>query len=83
MEQEEIKSKLIEVVGEAIPDLQGNDIDTTADLVDVYGVNSIQLIQLILDVEQTFDVSFDDRELALNKYGSFDDVIAKINQKKN
>lgn len=83
MQKEEIKSKLMEVIDENLPDIDPEKVDVSADFVEEYDMNSIQLIQLIVAAEEKFDVSFDDRELALNKYNSFDDVIDTIENKVN
>lgn len=79
MEKSEIKEKLMEIVSDEL-EVEGK-IDTAASFVDDYGVDSISLIKVIVDAEKEFDVKFDDRELALNKYESFDDVIDVIDSK--
>ncbi len=81
MEKKEIKEKLLEIIGEELPDVDVERVDTTASLADDYGVDSVSLIKMIVDAESAFDVKFDDRELALNKYESFDDVIDTIEKK--
>ena len=78
MQKEEIKNKLMEVIDENLPNIDSEKVDVIADFVEEYDINSIQLIQLIVAAEEKFDVSFDDRELALNKYNSFDDKIQNI-----
>lgn len=83
MQKEEIKSKLIEVIDENLPNIDTQTVDVSADFVDEYDVNSIQLIQLIVAAEEKFEVDFDDRELALSKYNSFEDVINTIDGKVN
>lgn len=81
MEKNEIKDKLLEIIGEELPDVEADKVDTSASLADDYGVDSVSLIKMIVDAEAAFDVKFDDRELALNKYESFDDVIDTIEKK--
>ncbi len=81
MEKTEIKDKLLEIISEELPDVDAGSVDTTASLADDYGVDSVSLIKMIVDAEQTFNVKFDDRELALNKYDNFDDVIDTIEKK--
>ncbi len=81
MEKSEIKDKLLEIIQEELPDVEAAAVDTSASLADDYGVDSVSLIKMIVDAEQTFDVKFDDRELALNKYENFDDVIDTIEKK--
>ena len=83
MQRDDIKSKLMEVIEEDLPNLDTSTVDTSADFVEEYDVNSIQLIQVIVEAENKFDVSFDDRELALSKYKSFDDLIDTIDTKVN
>ncbi len=81
MEKSEIKEKLLEIIEEELPEVTADDIDTGASFVDEYGVDSVSLIKMIVDAETTFDVKFDDHELALNKYDNFDDVIEVIEEK--
>ena len=81
MEKSEIKDKLLGIIEEELPDVEADKVDTSASLADEYGVDSVSLIKMIVDAEATFDVKFDDRELALNKYESFDDVIDTIEKK--
>lgn len=81
MDKKEIKEKLVGIIEEELPEIDGNDIDTGVSITDEYGVDSVSLIKMIVDAEHTFDVKFDDHELALNKYESFDDVIETIEEK--
>ncbi|MCM1498353.1 MAG: acyl carrier protein [Clostridium sp.] len=81
MEKNEIKAKLLEIVEEELPEVEVDKIDTGAAFADEYGVDSVSLIRMIVDAEQTFNVKFDDRELALNKYQNFDDFIEVIDEK--
>lgn len=81
MEKSEIKDKLLEIIGEELPDVETDKVDTSASLADDYGVDSVSLIKMIVDAEAAFNVKFDDRELALNKYDNFDDVIDTIEKK--
>lgn len=81
MEKSKIKEKLLEIIEEELPDVQTDKIDMGASFADEYGVDSVSLIRMIVDAEQTFDVKFDDRELALNKYENFDDMIEVIEEK--
>lgn len=81
MEKNEIKEKMLEIVEEELPEVDINKVDTGASFTDEYGVDSVSLIKMIVDAETAFDVKFDDHELALNKYDSFDDVINVIEEK--
>lgn len=81
MEKNEIKEKMLEIIEEELPEVDTKDLDTGASFTDEYGVDSVSLIKMIVDAENTFDVKFDDHELALNKYENFDDVIEVIEEK--
>ena len=81
MDKKEIKEKILEIVEEEMPEVETDKVDTAASFVDEYDVDSVSLIKVIVDAENVFGVKFDDRELALNKYESFDDVIDVIENK--
>ena len=81
MEKSEIKEKLLEIIEEEMPEVETDKIDMEASFTDEYGVDSVSLIKVIVDAEQTFDVKFDDKELALNKYNNFEDVVDLIEEK--
>lgn len=81
MDKKEIKEKLLEIVEEEMPEVEADKVDTAASFVDEYDVDSVSLIKVIVDAENAFGIKFDDRELALNKYESFDDVIDVIENK--
>lgn len=81
MEKKEIKEKLLEIIEEEMPEVEADKIDMKASFADEYGVDSVSLIKLIVEAEKAFNVKFDDRELALNKYENFDDVVDIIEGK--
>lgn len=81
MEKKEIKEKLLEIIEEEMPEIEADEVDTSASFVGEYDMDSVSLIKVIVDAENTFGVTFDDRELALNKYENFDDVIDVIEDK--
>lgn len=80
MEKNEIKDKLLDIIEEEVPEVDKNAIDTSASLSDD-GLDSVSLIKVIVDAEKEFDVAFDDRELALNKYENLNDVVELIEEK--
>lgn len=80
MEKKEIKEKLLDIIEEEVPEVDKNAIDTSASLSDD-GLDSVSLIKVIVDAEKEFDVVFDDRELALNKYENLNDVVELIEEK--
>lgn len=83
MDKETIKKQSLEVIEEVLPELDVATVDTSASITDDYDVNSVSIIKLLVGLEDKFDVAFDDSELALNKYSSFDDVIESVEKKMN
>ena len=83
MDKDMIKKQSLEVIEEVIPELVADNLDTSASITDDYDVNSVSIIKLLVGLEDKFNVEFDDSELALNKYKSFDDVIESVEKKMN
>ncbi len=81
MDKEEIKGKLLEVVEDVIPDLEQDNIDMEASLTDDYNVNSVSMIRMLVELEDKFGVQYDDNELAIYKYSTFEDVVDSIEKK--
>jgi acyl carrier protein len=81
MEKKEIEQKILEIIEEEMPELDADKVDLEASFTDEYGVDSVSLIKVIVDAEQKFNVKFDDKELALNKYNNFEDVVEVIEEK--
>ncbi len=79
MEKETVEKELISLIGEVMPEL--TDVDLKKDFVSEYGVNPISIIRLIVAVEEKFEISFTDYELALEGYQCFGDVAALIAKK--
>lgn len=83
MDKDMIKKQSLEVIEEVIPELDADSLDTAASITEDYDVNSVSIIKLLVGLEDKFNVEFEDSELALNKYKSFDDVIESVEKKMN
>ncbi len=83
MDKDMIKKQSLEVIEDVIPELDADNLDTSASITDEYDVNSVSIIRVLVGLEDKFNVEFDDSELALNKYKSFDDVIESVEKKMN
>ena len=79
MDRPQINEKLEEVILEVMPEL--DKVDLSASITNTYGINSVSLIRIILAVENKFDVSFTDYELALSSYDTFGDLAATVEEK--
>lgn len=83
MDKDLIKKQSLEVIEDVLPEVDTATLDTSASIIDDYDVNSVSIIRLLVGLEEKFNVEFDDSELALNKYASFDDVIESVEKKMN
>ena len=83
MDKDLIKKQALEVIEDVLPEVDTATLDTSASIIDDYDVNSVSIIRLLVGLEDKFNVEFDDSELALNKYASFDDVIESVEKKMN
>lgn len=81
MDKEQIKGKLLEVVEDVIPELEQTDIQMDASLTDDYNVNSVSMIRMLVELEDKFGVQYEDNELAIYKYATFDDVVDSLERK--
>ena len=83
MDKELVKKQSLEVIEEILREVDPATVDTSASITEDYDVNSVSIIRLLVGLEEKFDVQFEDSELALNKYNSFDDIIDSVEKKMN
>ncbi|MBL4624318.1 MAG: acyl carrier protein [Flavobacteriales bacterium] len=64
MEREEVKSKLEEIIKQYVQDMEAfGNISETTDLLQDLKINSAHLIDIVLDVEEAFDIEIDDESV--------------------
>lgn len=78
MDKETLKSKVLKVVSDVLPEIDIDNIDMSAELTKKYGVNSVSVIQIIVALEQEFDIQYEDSELALGLYYDMDDLVDSV-----
>ncbi len=81
MDKETLKSKVLKVVSDVLPEIDIDNIDMSAELTKKYGVNSVSVIQLIVALEQEFDIQYEDSELALGLYYDMNDLVDSVASK--
>ncbi|MCY9512513.1 acyl carrier protein [Paenibacillus apiarius] len=69
-----IKCKLEKIINEILvtEDIKGIGEN------DSLGLNSVQFIQLVVEIEKEFDIEFADDDLNLSNFGSLNSLIAYI-----
>lgn len=58
-----IEEKLKEIICTIKEELKVIDIDSDKDLIDDYDMNSMDMLQFIAELEETFDIELEDDEL--------------------
>lgn len=83
MDRKDLEAKVLQTVACVMPEIDISKLDMTAELTKEYGVNSVSIIQLIVELENDFNIEFQDSELALGLYYDMNDVVAAVAAKLN
>ena len=78
MDKETLKSKVLKVVSDVLPEIDVENIDMSAELTKKYGINSVSVIQIIVALEQEFGILYEDSELALGLYYDMNDLVDSV-----
>ena len=78
MDKETLKSKVLKVVSDVLPEIDVDNIDMAAELTKKYGINSVSVIQIIVALEQEFGILYEDSELALGLYYDMNDLVDSV-----
>ncbi|MBP5511210.1 MAG: acyl carrier protein [Kiritimatiellae bacterium] len=69
MSEQEIESKLKEmIVDRLFLSVKPEEIVTDASLVDVYGVDSVCLLELVVGLEEAFGITIEDRDFNIRNF---------------
>lgn len=81
MDADALKSRVLSVFSDVMPEVDAENINMAAELTTEYGVNSVSIIQFIVGLEGEFGIEFDDYELALGLYYDMNDIVAAVASK--
>jgi acyl carrier protein len=76
----EIDQKSRAVVLKLLPDVTEQDLSEEADLFDL-GLDSINAMTLVLNLQQTFNVKFETRDISMENFCTIGDIIRLIQHK--
>lgn len=80
MTTEEIYAQLVPIVKTYLPeDVSASDINPDSDLTRELNINSAHLVDVVLDVEDAFDIAFDNADM--ERLRTLNDAIAIIQKK--
>lgn len=77
----ESESKIKEIIGNCGYVIDISKIDMSSDLVRDFDFASVNLIELVVELESEFGIEFDDDDLAFSKMASYSELVKMINRK--
>jgi len=82
MEIEEIKSKLLPIISNYIPDgIDKENLTPEMDLIKDLQINSAYIVDIVIEIEETFDMTIDDDAVVnINTIQEAIDIIAQAKQ---
>ncbi len=73
MQKQEIESKVCEVVSR-VAQFNNDNIVVDSDLRDNYGVDSIVLVELLVEIEDIFGITFDSSSLTYETFSTVNSI---------
>lgn len=77
----EIESKLQELIVSSGEDVDFNKINEDTDLVRDFNFDSISLIQLVVNIEKTFNIEINDEDLVIEKLSQYRELVMMLEEK--
>ena len=82
MDKNELKSRVAEIMVERLfLTIDPQDIKDDESLTLKYGIDSVRLFDMVVGMEDDFDVSFEDEELTLENFDSLARIVASLSEK--
>lgn len=79
MTDQEIETKLKEmIVDRLFLRVKPQEIDPAASLIDVYGVDSVCLLELVVGLEEEFGITVDDGDFSVKNFETVDSIAAFV-----
>jgi acyl carrier protein len=82
MRRDEIESKICDLV-QTYSQFDGDNVQLDGDLREDYGIDSISLVELLVDIESQFDVTFDSSFLTYESFSTAGSIAEYISEKIN
>lgn len=75
---DEIRSKIIEILNEIIPDVDNEVLENNKELVHSGVLNSFSIIMLIGELSDNFDIEISPQEIVYENFDSLDGLVAMV-----
>lgn len=79
---ENMESRIKEIIVERLfLDVAPEELDSGESLTDAHGVDSVRLFDMVVGLEEDFDISFEDDELMLKNFDTVKSIAARVSEK--
>ena len=79
MTDQEIESKLKDmIVDRLFLRVKPEELDSSASLIDAYGVDSVCLLELVVGLEEEFGITVDDGDFSVKNFETVDSIAAFV-----
>lgn len=75
---DEIRSKIIEILNEIIPDVDNEVLENNKELVHSGVLNSFSIVMLIGELSDNFDIEISPQEIVYENFDSLDGLVAMV-----
>lgn len=75
---EDIKSKIIEILNEIIPDVDNDTLENNKELVHSGVLNSFSIVMLISELSDAFDIEISPQEIVYENFDSLDGLTKMV-----
>ena len=72
-----MNEKVLEVIGQIAPD-KSKKVLADSDLIDQLGFDSVNMLELITNLEEAFDITFEDDHLDLDNFKNVSAILALL-----
>lgn len=77
----DLEKKLNKIILNIANNIEEKTIDNKTNLIRDYKFNSINMVQLIVEIESEFNIVFDDDDLLIENLSNYEDLLAIVNKK--
>lgn len=75
---EDIKSKIVEILNEIIPDVDNDTLENNKELVHSGVLNSFSIVMLISELSDAFDIEISPQEIVYENFDSLDGLTKMV-----
>lgn len=81
-EQDDLQSRIKSIIVERLfLDVEPDELDAGESLTDAHGIDSVRLFDVVVGLEEDFDISFEDDELTLDNFDTVQAITQRVTEK--